>query len=98
MKVTAVELTDMVDSDNKEEQDTATAVDNICYEGVHSRLIYCITYHSLKFFIYVNIKQHHKRLVTNTPDAKTYSYDPSLCALRDTPAIYENYSLHKVCT
>jgi len=39
-----VELTDMVDSDNKEEQDTATAVDNICYERVHSRLIYCITY------------------------------------------------------
>ena len=37
MKVTAVELTDMTDSDCKEEQDTATAV-NICYERVPSKL------------------------------------------------------------
>ena len=38
MKVTAVELTDLADSDSKEEQDTATAVDNICYEKVLSKL------------------------------------------------------------
>ena len=29
-------------------------------------------------------------------NSQTYSYDPSLCALRDTPSdFYENYSLHK---
>ena len=44
MKVTTVELTDMTDSNSKEEQeeieeqDTATAVDNICYERVPSKL------------------------------------------------------------
>ena len=38
MKVTTVELTDIVDSDSKEEQDTATTVDNICYERVPSKL------------------------------------------------------------
>ena len=38
MKVTAVELPDLADSDSKEEQDTATAVDNICYERVPSKL------------------------------------------------------------
>ena len=54
MKVITVELTDMADSDSKEEQDTATAVDNICYERVPSKLMYCITYHGLKCFIYVN--------------------------------------------
>ena len=43
MKVTTVELTDMTDSASKEEQveieeqDTATAVDNICYERVPSK-------------------------------------------------------------
>ena len=36
MKVTAVELTDMTDSDSKEEQDIA--VNNICYERVPSKL------------------------------------------------------------
>jgi len=44
MKVITVELTDMADSDSKEEQDTVTAVDNICYERVPSKLMYCITY------------------------------------------------------
>jgi len=39
VKVTAVELTDMSDSDSKEEQDTATSVDNICYERVPSKCI-----------------------------------------------------------
>ena len=39
MKVTAVELTDLADSDSKEEQDTAIAVDNICYEKVPSKFI-----------------------------------------------------------
>ena len=38
MKVTAVVLTDLADSDSKEEQDAATAVDNICYEKVPSKL------------------------------------------------------------
>ena len=38
MRVTAVELTDLADGDSKEEQDTATAVDNICYEKVPSKL------------------------------------------------------------
>ena len=38
IKVTTVELTDMTDSDSKEEQDTATSVDNICYERVPSKL------------------------------------------------------------
>jgi len=38
MKDTAVELTDMTESDSKEEQDTATSVDNICYERVPSKL------------------------------------------------------------
>ena len=38
MKVTAVVLTDLADSDSKEEQDTATAVDNICYERIPSEL------------------------------------------------------------
>jgi len=37
MKVITVELTDMADSDSKEEQDTVTAVDNICYERVPSK-------------------------------------------------------------
>ena len=37
MKVTtAVVLTDLADGDSKEEQDTDTAVDNICYERVPS--------------------------------------------------------------
>ena len=39
MKVNAVELTDMTDSDSKEEQDTTTSVDNICYERVPSKCI-----------------------------------------------------------
>jgi len=51
IKVTAVELANMTDTDSKEEQDTATSVDNICYERVPSKLMYCITYHSLKSFI-----------------------------------------------
>ena len=38
MKVTAVELADITDTDSKEEQDAATAVDNICYERVPSKL------------------------------------------------------------
>ena len=38
MKVTAVVLTDLADTDSKEEQDAATAVDNICYEKVPSKL------------------------------------------------------------
>jgi len=38
MKITAMELTDMTESDSKEEQDTATSVDNICYERVPSKL------------------------------------------------------------
>ena len=38
MKVTAVVLTDLADTDSKEEQDTATAVDNICYEKFPSKL------------------------------------------------------------
>ena len=38
MKVTAVELTDLADTDSKEEQDAATAVDNICYERVPGKL------------------------------------------------------------
>ena len=37
MKVTAVVLTDLADTDSKEEQDTATAVDNICYEKLPSK-------------------------------------------------------------
>ena len=36
MKITTVELTDMTDSDSKEEQDVA--VNNICYERVPSTL------------------------------------------------------------
>ena len=38
MKVTAVELADITDGDSKEEQDTATAVDNICNERVPGKL------------------------------------------------------------
>ena len=38
MKVTAVELPEIPDTDSKEEQDTATAVDNICYERIPSEL------------------------------------------------------------
>ena len=38
VKVTAVELTEMTDSDSEEELDTATSVDNICYERVPSKL------------------------------------------------------------
>ena len=38
IKVTAVELANMTDTDSKEEQDTATSVDNICYERVPSKL------------------------------------------------------------
>ena len=36
MMITAVELTEMTDSDSKEEQDMA--VNNICYERVPSEL------------------------------------------------------------
>ena len=36
MMITTVELTDMTDSDGKEEQDIA--VNNICYERVPSKL------------------------------------------------------------
>ena len=36
MKITTVELTDMTDSDNKEEPDMA--VNNICYERGPSKL------------------------------------------------------------
>ena len=38
MKITAVELADISDSDSKEELDTAMAVDNICYEKIASKL------------------------------------------------------------
>ena len=38
MKVTAVELAEIPDTDSKEAQDTATAVDNICYERIPSEL------------------------------------------------------------
>ena len=38
MKVTAVELAEIPDTDSKEEQDTDTAVDNICYEQIPSEL------------------------------------------------------------
>ena len=37
MKVTVVELADITDIDSKE-QDAATAVDNICYERLPSKL------------------------------------------------------------
>ena len=73
MKVITVELTDMADSDSKEEQDTVTAVDNICYERVPSKLMYCITYHSLKFFIYENfLFWATSQKASHTPNAKTY--------------------------
>ena len=36
MKAVVVGLAEMTDGDSKEEQDTATAVDNICYERVPS--------------------------------------------------------------
>ena len=53
MKITAVELTDMTESDSKEEQDTATSVDNICCERVPSKLN--ISHHRLQFsYIYMN--------------------------------------------
>jgi len=38
VKATAVELTNVTDIDSKEELDTATTVDNICYERVPSKL------------------------------------------------------------
>ena len=44
MMITTVELTDMPDGNSKEEQeeieeqDTVTAVDNICYESIPSKL------------------------------------------------------------
>jgi len=44
MKVITVELTDMADSDSKEEQDTVTAVDNICYERVPGKLMYAASH------------------------------------------------------
>jgi len=40
MKITTVELTDTTESDSKEEQDTGTSVDNICYERVPSKFIH----------------------------------------------------------
>jgi len=49
--ITTVELTDMTDSNSKEEQeeieeqDTVTAVDNICYERVPSKFN---TWHQVK--------------------------------------------------
>ena len=39
VKITTVELANMTDSDSKEEQDTTTSVDNICYERVPSKCI-----------------------------------------------------------
>jgi len=39
VKATAVELTNVTDIDSKEELDTATTVDNICYERVPSKCI-----------------------------------------------------------
>ena len=38
MKVTAVELADMTNTDSKDEQDAATAVDNTSNERVPSKL------------------------------------------------------------
>ena len=38
MKVTAVELADMTNTDSKEEQDAATAVDNTSKERVPGKL------------------------------------------------------------
>jgi len=53
MKITVVELADISDSDNKEEQDTAMAVDNICYEKIASKLNVLhhilLLFHSCKF-------------------------------------------------
>ena len=37
MKATGVELTNVTDIESKEELDTATTVDNICYERVPSK-------------------------------------------------------------
>jgi len=56
--ITTVELTDMTDSNSKEEQeeieeqDTVTAVDNICYEKFASKLNvlhHILLFHSCKF-------------------------------------------------
>ena len=47
MKVTAVELADMTNTDSKDEQDAATAVDNICNERVPSLLNVPGTWHQL---------------------------------------------------
>ena len=52
MKITAVELADISDSDSKEELDTAMAVDNICYEKIASKLNvlhHILLFHSCKF-------------------------------------------------
>ena len=65
MKVTAVELPEIPDTDSK---DTAKAVDNIYCERIPSELMYCITYHghSHEFVVLSNY---------TSPDTKTnYSY------------------------
>ena len=66
MKVTAVELPDLPDTDSKEEQDTATAVDNICCERIPSELMYCITYHrhSHEFVVLSNYTSSNTRQTT----------------------------------
>ena len=66
MKVTAVELAEIPDTDSKEEQDTATAVDNICNERIPSELMYCITYHghSHEFVVLSNYTSSSTRQTT----------------------------------
>ena len=50
MKVTAVELADMTNTDSKEQQDTAAAVDNTSSERVPSKLkcIWHVTFMSTR--------------------------------------------------
>jgi len=55
MKATAVELANMTDIDSKEEQDTATSVDNICYERVPSKLLSVSTNVGQLFIFHLNM-------------------------------------------
>ena len=67
MKVTAVELPEIPDTDSKEEQDAATAVDNTSNERVPSKLNVLGIWHQLWSVSYIH---EHKRL--NIPQCERH--------------------------
>ena len=73
MKVTAVVLTDLPDTDIKEEQDAATAVDNICYERVPSKLN-ILHQHAIRYHVK---KEDH----TQAPALQVLGYERIWCEM-----------------